>query len=102
MGKTKIKELRIKNNLTQRYLAKKLNVTPQTILNWENDCFEPNIEQLKKLSTLFNVSIDYIVNNKIDNKQIANQICIEIGKIQYKDFIEFIRNKIEEIIQENK
>ena len=49
----KLKELREKENYTQTYLAKKMGVTSQTILNWENEIYEPNIKQLIFLADLF-------------------------------------------------
>lgn len=62
----KLKELRIKNKLTQNELGKIIGVSGQTILNWENDIFEPSIVNLIKLANFFNVSIDYLVDRKYD------------------------------------
>ena len=42
----KIKELRIEHKLSQNELGKIINVSGQTILNWENDIYEPSIEKL--------------------------------------------------------
>lgn len=54
----KIKELREEKGITQRELAKKINVMDKTISKWENGILEPNMESLKKLADYFNVSIE--------------------------------------------
>ena len=52
-----IKKLRTDNNLTQKELAEKLNVTFQAVSKWENGKSVPDIAQLHEISKLFNVSI---------------------------------------------
>lgn len=58
-----LKSIRIKNNLTQDEMAEKLLVTRQAISQWENGETEPNIESLKLLSTIFNISINTILGS---------------------------------------
>ena len=62
-----ILELRKKNGLSQEQLGEKVNVTRQTISNWELEETAPNPEQLKLLSKALNVSIDDLVDNEIQN-----------------------------------
>lgn len=57
----RIKELRIAFGWTQVQLANKLNITKQTVSNWENDNIQPSIEMLVKLTKIFNVSADYLL-----------------------------------------
>ena len=59
---TRITELRKKANLTQSELGEKLNVTPQAVSKWENGLSEPDVETFKKMSELFSVSLDYLLN----------------------------------------
>lgn len=66
LGK-KILEYRKKNGLSQEELGEKINVTRQTISNWELGETSPNIEQLKMLSKELNVSIDELLDNEIEN-----------------------------------
>ena len=54
----RLRELRIKSGLTQNEIAARLNVSGQTILNWENGIYEPKISQLIQLADLFNVTVD--------------------------------------------
>jgi len=54
----KIKEYRIKCNLTQKDLADKLFVTYQAVSRWENDEVEPSITTIKSMATIFNCSVD--------------------------------------------
>ena len=63
----KILQLRKKNGLSQEQLGEKVDVTRQTISNWELGETTPNPEQLKKMSKAFNVSIDEILDN--DSKE---------------------------------
>lgn len=63
----KILYLRKQNGLSQEQLGEKVNVTRQTISNWELDETAPNPEQLKLLSKSLNVSIDELLDNDIKN-----------------------------------
>ena len=56
-------ELRKKNNLTQDELAERLYITRQAVSRWESGETTPNIETLKSLSKLFNVSINTLLGS---------------------------------------
>ncbi len=53
---TKIREFRIKRNLTQEELGQKLNVTPQAVSRWENGISLPDISMIPLLSEILFVS----------------------------------------------
>jgi len=63
----KIFELRKKSGLSQEQLGEKINVTRQTISNWELGETSPNPEQLKLISKELNVSIDELLDNDIQS-----------------------------------
>ena len=58
-----IYELRTKNGLSQDELAEKVFVTRQAVSRWENGETVPNTETLKRLSDLFNVSINTLLGS---------------------------------------
>ncbi|WP_438726693.1 helix-turn-helix domain-containing protein [Enterococcus sp. AZ128] len=60
----KIQRMRSEQNLTQKDLAEKLTVSRQAIAKWETNRGIPDIENLKRLAQLFNISIDYLVNEE--------------------------------------
>ncbi len=62
-----ILEYRKKSGLSQEQLGEKVNVTRQTISNWELDETSPNPEQLKLLSKALNVSVDELIDNDLEN-----------------------------------
>ncbi len=62
----KIKEARKSTGLTQEQLAEKLMVSRQAITKWESDRGIPDIDNLKAVSSLLHVSIDYLVDNAQD------------------------------------
>lgn len=66
LGK-RILELRKKSGLSQEQLGEKVNVTRQTISNWELGATAPNPEQLKLLSKALNISIDELLDNGLQN-----------------------------------
>lgn len=84
----KILELRKKKGLSQEQLSERINVTRQTISNWELEETSPNPEQLKLLSKEFNISIDELLDNdlssvlteKISNTEKLAGLCIKILK----------------------
>ena len=56
-----IKNLRQSRSLNQVQLADSLNVSKQTVSNWENNNILPSIEMLVKISQFFSVSTDYLL-----------------------------------------
>lgn len=60
----KIKNLRIKNNLTQQQLADKIGVSNKAVSKWENNDGVPDIENLKLVSNVFKVSLDELLANQ--------------------------------------
>lgn len=60
----KLKTLRIAHHMTQADVAKRLNVARSTIAGYETKSRQPSHENLTALATLFNVSIDYLINDK--------------------------------------
>ena len=84
-----ILKLRKDCKLSQEQLAEKVDVTRQTISNWELGETSPNPEQLKLLSKALNVSIDELLNNdikqvlveKVNNTEKLAEIIIKILKV---------------------
>lgn len=60
MGKV-IRRLRLVNRYSQKDLATLLNVAQNTISNWENGIREPDHSTILKLSSLLNVTTDYLL-----------------------------------------
>ena len=56
-----IYDLRTKNGLSQDELAEKVFVTRQAVSRWENGETTPNVETLKLLSNVFDVSINTLL-----------------------------------------
>lgn len=57
-----INELRLSLGWSQVQLAEKLNISKQTVSNWENDNIQPSIEMLVRIAKLFHVSTDYLLD----------------------------------------
>lgn len=59
----RIKELRIASGLSQKELAGKLGIKPNTLSQYETEKRSPDPEMLKKIADFFEVSIDYLIGN---------------------------------------
>lgn len=64
----KLKELRNKENLTQKDLAQMLNVGISTYLGYEKETSEPTIETLVKLANYYGVTMDYLIGRDFKNE----------------------------------
>ena len=60
----RIYRLRADRNMTQEQLAEKLGVTRQSISKWEGDLVKPEIEKLKAMAKLFEVSLDDLISDE--------------------------------------
>lgn len=65
LGK-RIQLIRCCNELTISEFASRLQESPLTVLNWEEDQLLPNIEQIIQISKLFNVSVDFILGESAE------------------------------------
>ena len=107
-----IHELRKKKKLSQEQIAEKINVTRQTVSNWETGQTVPDLYQAKELAKVLEISIDElfeniddreensnIQNNKSDNKTMFNASIIwneiklnlleyDISKVSYQIWFE--------------
>lgn len=63
---TRLVSLRKQKGLTQLDLAEKLNVSRQAISRWEVGAAVPSTDNLKVLSELYGVSVDYLLNGEND------------------------------------
>ena len=57
-------ELRTKHEMSQGDLAEKLDVSRQTVSKWENNMSIPELDKIISLSSVFGVSVDYLVKGE--------------------------------------
>ena len=57
-----LKEIRKLSGLTQKEVANHLNVVESCYANWEQGRTEPNVDMLRKLGKIFNISLDDLIN----------------------------------------
>ena len=67
----RLKTLRLEAKLTQKEISNKLGISQPTYQRYEKSEREPNQEMLQKISSLFNVTIDYLFGNT-DNRNTSN------------------------------
>ncbi len=114
---TTFNKLRKSKGLTQKELAKALDVTQTAITYWETGKREPSIEMLEKIANYFDVSLDYLFTAQTDKsnlqKKTANlsskalnpgDIILDITKENFEKYHECFCaafNKIKESYQNN-
>lgn len=77
----RIQELRKARNMSQVDLAKELNVTKQSVSNWENSNIQPSIDMLVRLAEHFNVSTDYMLG--LEDRKYLEISGLDPQKIQH-------------------
>ena len=75
----KIKLYRENKKMTQKEVADILNVSSATISKYESGTLEPNIESLKRLAELFDISVDELLNDE--------EYKFDISKINVLDIL---------------
>ena len=60
----KLKSIRKQAGISQEKLAEKLGVSRQAVTKWETDAGIPDIENIKAISALFDISIDELLGNE--------------------------------------
>ena len=60
MIRNTVSALRAQNGLTQEELARRLNVTPQTIISLEKNRYTPSLEMAFKVAAAFGKSVEEV------------------------------------------
>ena len=81
-------ELRSGEGLSQRDIAKIMNVSQGTYNNWENEKTQPSIEQLISLAEYFSVSVDYLIGHSEDYIQSVSNVISSDEKTLLKHYRE--------------
>lgn len=88
-------EHRKRAGLTQKQVGDYIGISPQAVSKWENGQTEPDIDTLYKLATLYNVTVDELVDKKTES---------ESGEIKESDvpkkssFKDWLKNKKKQVI----
>lgn len=92
-----LKKLRKEQHTTQDDLASKLFVTRQAVSKWESGESTPDLNNLIKLTDIFNVSLDTLVfgaekEAKVDTSEFVfdpkrNRYVRRFGKMNFWDFL---------------
>ena len=56
--KTKVKEYRIQNGITQQQLAEKVHVSARTIISIEKEQYSPSLMLAYRIAEVFNTSVE--------------------------------------------
>ena len=91
----RLKDVRIDNDLTQKNLAQKLNVSRSTYSGWENEDDNIPLYQFNNFCEIFNLSLDYV-------SKIINRRKNTTNKIKKQIDFKLIGQNLEIIRKENK
>ncbi|ARV91365.1 transcriptional regulator [Bacillus thuringiensis serovar roskildiensis] len=71
--KNRIKEVRKKNGDTLKDLAKKINYDYSNLSKIERGFYTPSIELLKRISIVYNVNLQYLIEMNLESKCTSNE-----------------------------
>lgn len=63
-----LKELIEQHDMTQKQLARKLDITPAALGNYIRNIREPDYDTLIRIADFFHVSIDFLLNHYVDSQ----------------------------------
>lgn len=82
----KLFSLRKRQGMTQAELSEAINVSRQAISKWEMGTAVPDVSNMLTLSRVFHVSVDYLVNDEMENESDAPVVRATeaVFKINYR------------------
>ena len=90
-----IKNLRIKNGLTQEEFSEKINISIQGLSNIERNRYQPTAETIDRICRVFNITpAELLYNPKAENSEIIQNINVLLSDLSNKKL-----EKIYEIIK---
>lgn len=83
----KLKMLREQTDITQEEVSQKVNVTRQSVSNWENNKNYPDLTTLVTLSQLYNISLDDLLK---DENNVVKSMKTELNSYRSSELIKLI------------
>lgn len=74
--------LRRQKGWSQDYLANNLNISRQAISKWETDISKPDVDNLERISKIFSVTIDNLLDNDLPNDK---AVALDVKKKEKKE-----------------
>ena len=96
----KIKDIRLKNNLTQQELGDKLFVSDKTVSSWESGRTLPDINTIIEISKIFDISVVNLINDTNDNN-IEIELKIKVDRVDYNVLLKKIKESSEFVKEED-
>lgn len=96
----KIKDFRVKNNMTQADLAKLLMVSDKTISSYECDRTIPDINTLFKIANIFKTSIFSFLDSDIYDNKVELEIKLKVDNDTYKKVLSHFNNNSGEKLEQ--
>lgn len=93
----KLKDARMKSGFTQETVAEKINVSRQTISNWENEKSYPDIISVIALSDLYSISLDDLLKGDREMMEHLEE-CTNVVKSTQKLIDAIILNAVTVIL----
>lgn len=83
-----LRAFRKQKEFSQEYLAEKMNVSRQTISNWENGTAMPDLKKLTDLASLFDVSMDELLGTSAPDYKtsVSDNAELEILKQAFDEY----------------
>lgn len=89
----RFKYYREKANLTQKEAAELLGIKSYQLANYETNRTEPNLKTLIKMSEIYRVSIDELLNNTIKKDNTTHSEDYNNLLLAINEFVKNINNK---------
>lgn len=97
----KLKMYRKTFDLSQEELAEKLSVSRQVITKWESELGMPEISNLKALAELFNVSVDFLLDDEKMVEYPIIKVKYELEKNNYSNRYDYAVKYLKERYSNN-
>ena len=91
-----LRELRVKNNMSQEYVAKMIGVSSQAISKWENGKSDPEIGSLIPLADLFHVSVDELLDREKRRQAWVDRMADALADADRNVRLRFLKDAVQE------
>lgn len=86
----RLQSLRLDQDLSQKEFSGRIDVTPATISNYENDVHTPSIEKALKIADYFDASLDYLFGRSASTLSPSTWNQVIVDEITAGQFIQSV------------